>query len=866
MDPNSIYADMVGYIRSHQGQALLAAGTEGLLNPAQTLVYLEQFKTEVTTNKTYEKICNDFQYVNLANKMEVVPILSKRDLISATTYNDYYKFTMAPVIGAVEDHQSFTGKKIHVTFAVDLRDEGIAASMLKNELGYHADISIALHEFSKRKFNKKILRSLDNFPPFSSTLTTTYWADNGNNEKQIFGTMAEPNTILGIHVRQNTIDDNCSYIRHIRGLVHDAGRIRRFTKHEEKFSGNGVIDESDMPSQEGEEINIETDFWPNTIVLKGQFVPNLDCSIVVLAMYVSSDAKKQKEYADKPVKAGETRPAGTPCKLNIEATGKWRNVSWLETSMMQTVYQCAHTRDLIIRTGLAGGVIVSYGQWLAEALFRTFLGMEYLKEMPANNKSQPMLPGKIKAALFSGRRTGGFLYNLLQVYLWSKFDTPFPPPPGKAPGRNMGTSSVDAWYYLNRMERTDDRLIAAPAGTHAHELSMVLSSVYHHLDTHPSGLVLTQVLGHYLYYKLTHQNSPAPMPMLSDTLGTESFLRAANLIAADLNGFPDISNVPEALLKPTEARIAYLTKDPISGDKMKVPFLKIIGSARQDSGELEDFAALLKKYGVEAGMMASEIDKIIDFLKAQGLGYLFSGVGGALGDTEKVWNTTGGREFMASMAVKAVRVFFNGKLEHPHSYPIKTGDGITTAKVATDTTLPIDHYRFVVNKAITTRDTQRYSHEVHAQVDMVKRSDDMDKEAQLYELSKMISKLNLADPVHQEINRFFHEIANQILSTAHPTLVTKYSTPTSYTSSIEGMAAQNRAPAMGVVAEQVMEMVAPPSPKRTREELPAVGAFGALGGRRIKSNIRKINKTLSKVRKNKRTKSIRKNRRSYRRY
>lgn len=65
--------------------------------------HLEAFKNEVLSNQhSYKNICDLFEY-NPANGAEVKPIDPK--LISATTYNDYYKFTMAPVIGAVEDHQ-----------------------------------------------------------------------------------------------------------------------------------------------------------------------------------------------------------------------------------------------------------------------------------------------------------------------------------------------------------------------------------------------------------------------------------------------------------------------------------------------------------------------------------------------------------------------------------------------------------------------------------------------------------------------------------------------------------------------------------------------------------------------------------------
>ena len=528
-----------------------------------------------------------------------------------------------------------------------------------------------------------------------------------------------------------------------------------------------TIDETDFCTGVGDEI---------TLVLNGKFIPNKDCNMVVLSMYKSGDAKKQKEYDEASVK-GDLNP--NPQKLNIEATGKWRNVSWLETSMMQTVYETAHTEDLAEKG-------VSYGKWLAQALFRTYLGMKYLETNPEANE--------IKVALFSGRRTGGFLYNLLQVYLWSKlFSSSFHPTLNKD-GRNMGTSSVDAWYNLKILRKNTVNL----AGTHAHELSMVLSSIYADLDKkdNPQNLVLTQVLGHYLYYKLTHQKSQAPMPMLPDTLGTESFLRAANVI-----------------------KILSNNKDSFK------PLLEMIGSARQDSGKLKDFIALMDTYNYTGGKMASEIDNIPDFNEAQRLGYGLAGVGGALGDSEKAWNTTGSvKKFTASMAVKAVRVFFNGKLSteiykentkdplYLCSFPVKTGDG-DAVKVTADTTLNVGMYSKCVRIANETRDDNKDRNEPK---------------------QKLVH--NHAD--HDKLSRDFHTRAEEIIK--HSSLELTYNIK--YNDLVESN---------GELTEYARLKI-----------------FGFVnGGRRMKSNMRRITKTLSKFRKNKRiTKSIRKTRRSYRRY
>jgi hypothetical protein len=610
---------MIDYLET--GSAVLAADIQ------QFGSHLTDFKTLVMGGD-FKRICDLFQYVTDNNK-EVCPLVP--NLISATTYNDYYKFTMAPVIGAVEDHQESLGMTNHITFSVDLRDAGIAAAMLKGDKEYHTKLANNLNKLKDRIFNHEILVDLNaKHTPFKS-IYTSYW-NFGKNTDIIFGLTNTPNTLLGTP-ETNVVN------------------LRKYIK------SNGYIQTYDISSGEMsiKRVITDIDFMGDTVILNGRFVPNKECNIVVLSMYVGPDAKSG---------AGKK-------KLHIEANGKWRNVSWLETSIMQTVYETAHTQDLIERQA-------TYGQWLAEALFRTYLGMKYLETNPSADK--------IKVALFSGRRTGGFLYNLLQVYLWSSFSTSFSPI--NLAGRNLGTSSVDAWFQLNKLGMTR---IVAPTGTHAHELSMVLSSIYAHLDKNPQNLVLTQVLGHYLYYKLTHQNSPSPMPMLPDTLGTESFLRAANVIKI------------------------------VSNDKTSFePLLQMIGSSRQDSGKLKDFISLMDKYNYINGKMASEIDNITDLNEAQKLGYGLAGVGGALGDSEKVWNVTGGRKFTASMAVKAVRVFFDGELNE-NSFPVKTGDG-DAVKVTADTTLPLHEYLALVSKANETSSNNKgmpkleYNHTDHYEI------------------------------------------------------------------------------------------------------------------------------------------------------
>jgi hypothetical protein len=117
--------------------------------------------------------------------------------------------------------------------------------------------------------------------------------------------------------------------------------------------------------------------------------------------------------------------------------------------MMQAVYQVALKHHMRERKE-------TWGQWLYEALFRCHLSMTFAKEECPN----------MSGALFSGRRTGHFLFLLLQVLYHSRFYTG-----AEGGGKCIGTSSVDAWYVLSQQLKFPG--IVPPAGTHAHELSMV---------------------------------------------------------------------------------------------------------------------------------------------------------------------------------------------------------------------------------------------------------------------------------------------------------------------------------------------------------------------------------------------------------
>ena len=303
----------------------------------------------------------------------------------------------------------------------------------------------------------------------------------------------------------------------------------------------------------------------------------------------------------------------------IEATGPWHRVTWLETSLMQCVYEAKLRHDLDTASPR-----ILYKDWLRGALLRCAKSVAYTQLLQEKN------PG-FKPALFTGRRTGGLLFLMLQNMFFADHFKQFLPPAagGSVVVRNsiasptatdaLGTSSVDCWFLLRKMGLP----CLNPVGTHAHELSMVTSVLFAKLDQNKFSVPVTQAIGHYLYYELVWKKTGGPMPMLPDTLGTRAFMKAANLITIEIDG-------------------------------VQHKLIDLIQSARQDSGKLPDFKDNMREFGYVGGMMASEIDSTKALINAFKLGYGTFGAGGFFGDSEKVWGNPEAKS--NSMAVKAVRV------------------------------------------------------------------------------------------------------------------------------------------------------------------------------------------------------------------
>jgi nicotinic acid phosphoribosyltransferase len=587
-----------GGVRNYYSK-LYKNGTEKKITKQEYLKKMSGGGGGNTMNRNQTRVAN-FLYDNLSNKINMLEISNKNynnilfnwfnekkeeiekilflfdnngklinDNLSATLFNDYYKWSMLPVIRYLENCNKF--KPIHVTFSVNIRSDDLR-NRLSSDKNLQKKVLNSLIELKDRKFDRELF------------------------EKII--------KLKQLNIDTETIDSICGPKGNPRSLIDE------------------VIDEKCTPIE-------------------------ADKDKVTISFFESKDSKLN----------GAKR-------MYIEATGPWHRVTWLETTMMQTVY------EVLLRDKLDSEK-KDYVTWLFEALQRCSRSVESIKKIEKNRGDFPM-----KGALFTGRRTGGYAFILLQnLFVKDNYEN------------CIGTSSVDSWYTLSKIIGRDSKDLLQPVGTHAHELSMVISTLLNLYDNE-AGYPLSQLIGHYLYYL---KSAPGGfienkniMPMLPDTLGTEAFVRVASLIKIPLKHKPGYNS----------------SKNNRKEDEL-IRFLDIIGSARQDSGKLEDFVKIMDKYCFDGSIMASEIDDIETLEKASKLRrkngghYAFQtfGAGGFFGDSEAAWNK---KIKNISMAVKAVRVYVNYK--ETKIKPIKLGD--SDGKLEINGLLSNDESKSQKNRAI----------------------------------------------------------------------------------------------------------------------------------------------------------------------
>jgi len=189
----------------------------------------------------------------------------------------------------------------------------------------------------------------------------------------------------------------------------------------------------------------------------------------------------------------------------IEICGRHEYASWLETSVLQALFEIIRREDNLERG-------ISEVDALFESLYRTHLSM-----IATDGK-----PESLETVIYmAGRRTQGPLFLLLANLYLDQFSVKF-----------KGTSSVWACNILTNVLRIPLKKFV-PMGTHAHELSMLLGG----MGFGKYG----QIIGHYLYWLNHIHGTKAPFLALPDTFRTECFLDVGKRIYVKL---PDGQIVP----------------------------------------------------------------------------------------------------------------------------------------------------------------------------------------------------------------------------------------------------------------------------------------------------------------------------------
>ena len=109
-------------------------------------------------------------------------------LITGTTYNDFYKLTMASVIAWAE---SVMSGPVNVCFGTDIRENSLAQKLLENHNGIRVDVITALNGLAGRRFNLDIVKQA-----VSGKSIQRFWEQNS---ERIFGPPESPNTLIRPH-------------------------------------------------------------------------------------------------------------------------------------------------------------------------------------------------------------------------------------------------------------------------------------------------------------------------------------------------------------------------------------------------------------------------------------------------------------------------------------------------------------------------------------------------------------------------------------------------------------------------------------------------------------------------------------------
>lgn len=319
----------------------------------------------------------------------------------------------------------------------------------------------------------------------------------------------------------------------------------------------------------------------------------------------------------------------------IQSRGMCAKNSWVETSLMQIIYQ-TFLEDYCEKNGIT-----------KEHYIATCIVREIITIMELNEKTT------CKYALFAGRRSCFPEFLILQNYIFFKL---------MDPDKIIGSSSM--WSILSLRKMGFD--IPYPwVGTIAHEMFMMAQAMFKDYDDNEDNVSVSQAIVLYMYMILVHKEG-TPFPCLPDTLGTKACLRALQSVM-----------------------ITVTNGDGTTSEKS---LLECLGMLRKDSGEIKDFQDLISQYPElsNAKIMDSEIGNILEAIQSNQAGIMIIGAGGLFGEAQIPDEFLSEEERIIlelnaklKMAVKVTEVTIS-KEENTYEsvYPVKTGDGKDAGKLS----------------------------------------------------------------------------------------------------------------------------------------------------------------------------------------
>jgi nicotinic acid phosphoribosyltransferase len=320
----------------------------------------------------------------------------------------------------------------------------------------------------------------------------------------------------------------------------------------------------------------------------------------------------------------------------IQSRGMCAKNSWVETPLMQIIYQtflehyCEQNN-------------ITKEQYIAKCIVS-----EIITIMEQNEKTT------CRYALFAGRRSCFLQFLILQNYILFKL---------MDPEKIIGSSSM--WAIMSLREMGFD--IPYPwVGTIAHEMFMMAQAAFEDYDNNEENVSYSQAIVLYMYMVLVHKEG-TPFPCLPDTLGSRTCFRALQAVM-----------------------ISVTNEDGTTTEKS---LLEYVGMIRKDSGEMQDFQQLCRQYPElsNAKTMDSEIKDLNNAISSNQAGIMTIGAGGLFGETKipDEFLTEEERILLGlnpdlKMAVKVTEV---KKTATKSFYPVKTGDDKKAGKLSIHPTI-----------------------------------------------------------------------------------------------------------------------------------------------------------------------------------